>query len=333
MKKICCIMCITLSLCILSSCNDKTAKQATVPSYFGMEFEQEKLLREYRRSQKQFLSKTDDVDYVNRKLQKTYEQLFEYYNSNFHIDSSKPTNKYYSSGDFLFTDYKNGACLVKYTGNDENINIPETVNNKKVIAIGSYFEWYIETTEYYKGKYYKDAYDMPLCYSPFSFRDCQKTTVVKSIYIPKYVKYISQIAFNICGYYAYNYKVEIDTLKPINNPKKVLVSKENPYYSSKDGALYTKNMACLLYIPTWYESSTFKVPKGVLTISKHCLKYGDYADEYRFLNNEAVFEGNVKKIIIPETVTKIEDSLMLPNVEVSDKNAKYKSNKGKIANK
>ena len=227
-------------------------------------------------------------------------------------------------------DYEDGACLVQYYGSDENIKIPEMVNDKKVIAIGSYFEWFLCCMENDNGKYIKESYDQPNCYSPFSYRECQQTTVINSIYIPKYVKYISQIAFNICGYYAWNYKTDVDTSKSINNPEKILVAEENPYYISKDGALYTKDIKCLLYIPTWYNYSTFEVPKGVLTISKHCLKYGNYADELDFLNNEADFEGNVKKMIIPETVTSIEDISILPKVEVSEQNPVYKSENGEI---
>ena len=56
MKQVYKVLIFILVLCLLSSCNHSkkvNTLHADIPSYYGIEFEQERMLREYREHQKQ----------------------------------------------------------------------------------------------------------------------------------------------------------------------------------------------------------------------------------------------------------------------------------------
>ena len=70
------------------------------------------------------------------------------------------------------------------------------------------------------------------------------------------------------------------------------VDEQSPYFTQDGGVLYTKDMSVLKIFPMALYVNEFRVPTGVKTIG-----------EYAFQNNK-----NIKKIVLPESVTTIEKS-------------------------
>ena len=95
---------------------------------------------------------------------------------------------------------------------------------------------------------------------------------IESINIPDSVTNIKESAFTRCS-----------------SLTEVLVSSENPNYSSKDGVLFNKNMDTLIYCPEG-KTGEYSIPVGVKNIK-----------EYAFS------DCSLKSIIIPNSVTRIGD--------------------------
>ena len=134
-------------------------------------------------------------------------------------------SKMYKSGDFLVSDYNGGICINRYVGNEKDVVIPEKIDGKNVIKIGLYFERSWDDTS--------DGIDGSIYFQRNAFYE----TGVKSIYLPSGLKEIVMYSFYIS---------EKNTLKSIK------VSKENPYYLSVNGILFSKKPLKVLCIPGAY---------------------------------------------------------------------------------
>ena len=73
------------------------------------------------------------------------------------------------------------------------------------------------------------------------------------------------------------------------NLKEIKVAKDNPYYTAKDGVLYSKDMTKLIWYPRCKEDRVFTVPETVTTLGRAC-----------FYNNSCLYwlklPDNLKKI-------------------------------------
>lgn len=105
------------------------------------------------------------------------------------------------------------------------------------------------------------------------------------------------------GYNAFEHCNNINTIIFSRNTKKLsdncifipwsvssfIVPTDNPYFSSEDGVLFNKKKTELLAWPTGKSDNSYSVPEGVKIINEH-----------------AFFDSDLKQIILPETVTEIE---------------------------
>lgn len=159
------------------------------------------------------------------------------------IEKNDKARQYYENnvrkcGDFLITDYLDGICINDYVGdiNDnssECIIVPETLDGKPVIAIGSCKvddssvlnpdEWF----DSWGGEYWSALYGA-------------------DIMLPATVKYIGE--YTALGANSFT------------------VDDNNPYYSSKDGCLYTKDMKVLLFYDRNIKSNA-KIPEKTETFA------------------------------------------------------------------
>ena len=116
--------------------------------------------------------------------------------------------------DFEISNYKDGICINGYVGDDVDIVIPEYIDDKKVLKIGSAI---IET---------EDGESL-MCVSPFydEYREFELDT----IYVPSGVK---EISFASLDFF-----------------KKIVVDKNNPYYYSVGGVLFSRKTKRILLIP------------------------------------------------------------------------------------
>ncbi len=69
------------------------------------------------------------------------------------------------------------------------------------------------------------------------------------------------------------------------------VDEDNPYFTSVDGVLYSKDMKTIVAYPAGKATDTFTIPDTVTTIGKTCFYYA----------------SRIEKVVIPETVSAIEE--------------------------
>jgi hypothetical protein len=107
---------------------------------------------------------------------------------------------------------------------------------------------------------------------------------ITEIYIGKNLKGYKDYddAFEFCGYY-------LPSMSGAKSLTKYSVSSENPYYTEKDGVLFSKDMKTLYDYPVGKEATEYTVPTGVTSI-----EYGAFSNCLK-----------LKKLVIPATVTKI----------------------------
>lgn len=186
-----------------------------------------------------------EKDYTNYKNEEGYVEYISYadkgskyasyYAIPMAIDENEKARRYYENnirqcGDFMVTNYLDGICVNDYVGEIDDdstgIVIPETLDGKPVIAIGSviiddpslspvpneahdYWGW---EEEYWPAFYGAD------------------------IVMPSTIKYLTSLYTN-----------------------SIVVDENNPYYASKDGDLYTKDMKTLLF----YSGSNSTIAKKI----------------------------------------------------------------------
>jgi hypothetical protein len=122
---------------------------------------------------------------------------------------------------FAIRDYNTGVEIVQAGFEEEEIRIPEKLDGKPVIKLGGYF---------------KDPEPIGNEEMYYSYYNCFDSEECEMIYLPSTVKEIVKGTF------------DIDSLKRIE------VSKDNPYYSSKDGILYDKSGKIKLCVPRNHHS-------------------------------------------------------------------------------
>lgn len=86
----------------------------------------------------------------------------------------------------------------------------------------------------------------------------------------------------------------------VNNLSSLVVSEENPYYTTVDGVLYSKDMSTLIFCPSANPATEYTIPEGVTTIGKNA-----------FFSN-----AYIKSVTIPDSVTTIEEgAFKMSNVQ------------------
>lgn len=140
----------------------------------------------------------------------------------------------YQSGDFLVSAYKEGICINRYLGWSRRVEIPETIDNKPVIKLGTYPVW--------------DEH-----YHSYSFYGLFNEKEIKTVQFSSSLKEI------VAG-----------TLNNVQDA--VAVSEDNPYYASENGMLYNKTKDYLLFIPENAADSTFAVPERVVRITDDVMR-------------------------------------------------------------
>ena len=117
-----------------------------------------------------------------------------------------------------------------------------------------------------------------------------KEGVSKAV-VPDGIKKIPRHVFYECRFleslYIPNSVEEFRTdLMHCNNFKEFIVEDDNPYFTVKDGVLYSKDMTVLIYCPNGITTRKFVVPDGVIEIE------------------DGAFAGciNIEEIILPESV-------------------------------
>ena len=203
----------------------------------------------------------------------TAQSYAEKYGRDFEVlrESSSDDNEYTTGtlGYFKYRKYKTGIAISGTTGPIEGkVVIPETIEGVPVLTI------------------YPDV-----------FKGQNKIT---SISLPSSVKNINESALNIVE--------DVDSYIPgekFSALESITVSPNNPYFTSKDGVLYDKELTALIAYPSG-KNGDFTVPSSVTEITPHAFDY-----------------SLVTSVILPEGIEKIPDfgfyrCFYLKSVELPD---------------
>lgn len=183
-----------------------------------------------------------------------------------------PQEQYEENG-IVYLIERNKATIIGYNGKLINIQIPDRVNGAEVIAVEEYAfcECYtLETVilpdsiirigaEAFSDCHKLNSINIPLnleYIGEWAFFDCFE--LEGEVYIPERVSYIEGRVFPICT-----------KLEAIN------VSEKNPFYTSIDGVLFSKDKTVLLECPAG-KQGCFDIPASVVEIGcrafYHCRK-------------------------------------------------------------
>jgi len=180
----------------------------------------------------------------------------EYYDSLSSEEMSEELKKFvdaYSTKDdgTIFSNYYGGISVDKLAWPETNsknivLEIPETINGKKVIKLGGCITF---TSE---GNFFSPATHLNYLDKVFLFGNPN----IKSVKIPKHLKEISFGNF-------YGIKADNEYFLAV---EEILVDKENPYYSSVNGVLFDKKQETLLFYPELKKEKEYEVPDLVKVI-------------------------------------------------------------------
>ncbi len=175
------------------------------------------------------------------------------------------------SGDYLISDFKDGVCLhkiafdkKKYKSKDITVEIPSSIDGKKVLKLSGYILHFEDEDEYYQTGFLGDF--------TFKYRI--------SLKIPSTVTEISDCAFD--SYLDYN-----------NNIVSFEVDSDSKNFSSKDGVLYSKTKDWLFRVPFHYNKD-YVVPDTVKYIACSNFSYNEESDDAKY--KSLTVGKNVKRI-------------------------------------
>lgn len=163
-------------------------------------------------------------------------ELSPYYNYVEKFSSDEKIQKYIDSmyvsddnSDYMISIYEYGVCINKYLGKEKTVIIPEEIDGMPVVKLGNY---YIKTE--YGFKEYSSFYG----------------TQIESIYLPSKLKEIVYPTFfqiNIPE--SFSDEGLCDPEEVEDTLKSITVSKENSYYFSCGGVLFSKTTCKALCFP------------------------------------------------------------------------------------
>jgi len=142
------------------------------------------------------------------------------------------------AGEFSITKKDNGTCTIRgYDGENENINIPNKVDECLVTSIGDYAFWFDKNLE---------SIIIPetvTSIGKYAFSSCDS---LNNIYLPQEVAFIGEGAFSYCSSLEF-----------------FQVDKNNKNYAQIQGVLFNKRNKSILIYPCNKEQSFYSIPDGI----------------------------------------------------------------------
>lgn len=221
-------------------------------------------------------------------------------------------------GDFIVSDFKDGVCIHEYIykkskvkNNKLLVDIPDKIDGKKVLKLGTASKRLWENEISVDDEYIQTGFLINV-----------PSKVKVTVKIPETVRDISESSFkNILSddfyeYYSADPEYNKDAVKYESTYiSEIIVDKNNPYYTSDKGSLYTKDKKWLLFVRG--NLKDFVVPDSVRTISEEAFENYSTEDDIT--------------ITIGENVKKIYD--ILPSGFSDESKLKYRLKKGSYADK
>ncbi len=118
---------------------------------------------------------------------------------------------------------------------------------------------------------------------------------VKKVILPKTIRSAPSLAFN------YNSGIE-----------EIIVDEENPYYTTVNGVMYTKDMKCLTAYPSAKPDSVFIVPEGPQSVDTYAFTFLRNLKDItmpltlKTMENGAMITGSIQRAVFQDSVTMFE---------------------------
>lgn len=158
--------------------------------------------------------------------------------------------------------------LYQYEGTDTNIVVPDTIDRRKVTVLGnSTFQYCTQASDI-------ESVTLPDSLTTIeknAFYNCEK---LKSVTIPPNVSFIGLAAF-------------VEGLSE-SSLTEIKVDPENPYFSEKDGVVFSKDGTKLIMFPSG-RSGDYQIPDGTVSV-------GDYAFYYCVNVSSITVPGSVRSL-------------------------------------
>lgn len=158
--------------------------------------------------------------------------------------------------------------LYQYEGTDTNIVVPDTIDGRKVTVLGnSTFQYCTQASDI-------GSVTLPDSLTTIeknAFYNCEK---LKSVTIPQNVSSIGLAAF-------------VEGLSE-SSLTEIKVDPENPYFSEKDGVVFSKDGTKLIVFPSG-RSGDYQIPGGTVSV-------GDYAFYYCVNVSSITVPGSVRSL-------------------------------------
>lgn len=158
--------------------------------------------------------------------------------------------------------------LYQYEGTDTNIVVPDTIDRRKVTVLGnSTFQYCTQASDI-------ESVTLPDSLTTIeknAFYNCEK---LKSVTIPQNVSSIGLAAF-------------VEGLSE-SSLTEIKVDPENPYFSEKDGVVFSKDGTKLIVFPSG-RSGDYQIPDGTVSV-------GDYAFYYCVNVSSITVPGSVRSL-------------------------------------
>lgn len=158
--------------------------------------------------------------------------------------------------------------LYQYEGTDTNIVVPDTIDGRKVTVLGnSTFQYCTQASDI-------ESVTLPDSLTTIeknAFYNCEK---LKSVTIPQNVSSIGLAAF-------------VEGLSE-SSLTEIKVDPENPYFSEKDGVVFSKDGIKLIVFPSG-RSGDYQIPDGTVSV-------GDYAFYYCVNVSSITVPGSVRSL-------------------------------------
>ena len=158
--------------------------------------------------------------------------------------------------------------LYQYEGTDTNIVVPDTIDGRKVTVLGnSTFQYCTQASDI-------ESVTLPDSLTTIeknTFYNCEK---LKSVTIPPNVSSIGLAAF-------------VEGLSE-SSLTEIKVDPENPYFSEKDGVVFSKDGTKLIVFPSG-RSGDYQIPDGTVSV-------GDYAFYYCVNVSSITVPGSVRSL-------------------------------------
>ena len=180
---------------------------------------------------------------------------FKYSKSLKEINVHKDNVTYKSVNGVLYNKDMTELLVYPYQKRDKSFTIPDTV--KTVSGLSYYTVEYINEDAYYTIDVVSNPY-------------------LETLVIGKNVKTLFETLYN---YQIWGFK----------NLQNISVSKDNPYFAAKDGALYNKDYTIMYLYPSNSKNATFTVSNSVKEISENVL---DAITGNKYLKSIVVEDGN-----------------------------------------